>query len=145
MGKILIVIILIASVYGCIPDTGISLPQAFSETIKASEQVLENAFKNRISNIQVEGEGVVIKILPDDLDGSKHQRFIVQLASGKTLLIAHNIDLAPKIISLQKGDEIAFFGEYEWNAQGGIIHWTHRDPGGHHVGGWIDHNGKRYE
>ncbi|QOY51204.1 DUF3465 domain-containing protein [Candidatus Sulfurimonas baltica] len=40
--------------------------------------------------------GDVIRVLSDDNTGSRHQRFIIRLSSGQTLLIAHNIDLAPK-------------------------------------------------
>ena len=52
------------------------------------------AFASRASDIQVEGQGTVIRVLPDDLNGLRHQRFVVQLASGQTLLITHNIDIA---------------------------------------------------
>ena len=110
-----------------------------------TDQLLRNAFENQRSNLQVEGKGKVIKILPDDLDGNRHQRFIVRLSSGQTLLIAHNIDLAPRINSLREGDPIMFYGEYEWSSQGGIIHWTHHDPTGRHIGGWLKHNGKIYQ
>ncbi|MBW2208308.1 MAG: DUF3465 domain-containing protein [Deltaproteobacteria bacterium] len=81
----------------------------------------------------------------NDNQGSRHQRFILRLSSGQTLLVAHNIDLAPKISTLQKGDVVQFFGEYEWNSRGGVIHWTHHDPGGQHVAGWLKHNGRKYE
>ena len=101
------------------------------------------AFASGTSDIQVEGEGTVISVLPDDLDGSRHQRFIVQLASGQTLLISHNIDLAPRIAGLKVGDSVGFNGEYVWNEKGGVIHWTHHDPQGQHVAGWVMHNGKR--
>src|SRR6185436_4094299 len=39
------------------------------------------AFASGTSDVQVEGEGTVLSILSDDVDGSRHQRFIVQLAS----------------------------------------------------------------
>ena len=71
------------------------------------------AFASGTSDVQVEGEGTVIRVLPDDLDGSRHQRFIVQLASGQTLLITHNIDLAPRIAGLKVGDKVGFNGECE--------------------------------
>ena len=103
------------------------------------------AFASRTSNVQVQGEGKVIRVLADDLDGSRHQRFIVQLASGQTLLITHNIDIAPRIDGLKAGDRVSFNGEYVWNAEGGVIHWTHHDPQGRHVAGWVIHDGKTHQ
>ena len=82
--------------------------------------------------------------LPDDREGSQHQRFIVRLSDGQTLLVAHNIDLAPRV-PLDKNDEVRIKGQYEWNEKGGVLHWTHHDPGGRHEEGWIEHQGKRYE
>ena len=108
-------------------------------------EALTAAFENRQSGVQVQGSGEVARVLPDDNDGSRHQRFIVRLASGQTVLIAHNIDLASRVASLKPGDRIEFNGEYEWNERGGVIHWTHRDPRGSHVAGWIKHDGRRYQ
>jgi hypothetical protein len=102
-------------------------------------------FTRSDANTQVRGSGVVIRLLPDDRDGSQHQRFIISLASGQTLLVAHNIDLAPRIDSLNPGDRVEFFGEYEWNEKGGVIHWTHHDPDGSHIDGWVKHKGKLYQ
>jgi hypothetical protein len=104
-----------------------------------------HAFASGASHIQVEGEGTVIRVLPDDLNGPRHQRFIVQLASGQTLLMAHNIDIAPRIDGLKVGDSVRFNGEYVWNEKGGVIHWTHHDPQGRHVAGSITHNGKTFK
>jgi len=42
-------------------------------------------------------------------------------------------------------DQIEFFGEYEWNDKGGVIHWTHDDPEEIHVNGWIFHNNVIYQ
>ena len=97
------------------------------------------------SGQQVQGAGMVLRVLSDDNDGSRHQRFILELSSGRTLLIAHNIDLAPRISSLSSGDSVSFYGQYESNPQGGVIHWTHRDPLGRHTAGWLEHNGRRYQ
>ena len=94
--------------------------------------VLGSAFRNRVSRIEVEGQGTVERILPDDNDGSRHQRFILRLTSGQEVLIAHNIDLAPRLSSVRAGDVVRFKGEYDWNDKGGVIHWTHRDPAGRH-------------
>ncbi|HEY4369322.1 MAG TPA: DUF3465 domain-containing protein [Steroidobacteraceae bacterium] len=108
-------------------------------------QTLAEAFEQRRSNVRVTAAGAVIRILADDVQGSRHQRFLVRADSGQTILIAHNIDLAPRVEELRPGDRVEFSGEYEWNNKGGVVHWTHRDPSGRHVAGWISHGGKRYE
>lgn len=109
------------------------------------DDTIGRAFASRTSDIQVQGRGAVIRLLDDDLNGSRHQRFIVELASGQTLLISHNIDVAPRINGLEVGDSVRFNGEYVWNAKGGVIHWTHHDPRGRHISGWLIHNGKTYQ
>lgn len=106
---------------------------------------LERAIDERRYAYQVYGGGTVVRVLSDDNDGSRHQRFVVELESGRTVLIAHNIDVAPRIDGLRPSDSVSFFGEYEWNERGGVIHWTHHDPRGRHVDGWIDYEGKRFK
>lgn len=95
------------------------------------------AFARHARGAEVEGEGTVAKILPDDLRGSRHQRFLLRVEPGPTVLVAHNVDLARRVAPLRVGDVLSFRGEYVWNARGGIIHWTHRDPDGRHRGGWL--------
>ena len=114
-------------VYGYIQNNP-SVACSFTQESIQSDQAITEAYQNQLSNIQISGSGKVIRILSDDNKGSRHQRFILLLSSGQTLLVAHNIDLAPKISTLQKGDVVQFFGEYKWNSKGGVIHWTHQDP-----------------
>lgn len=122
-----------------ITDSGAGVESA------ARDDAIAAAFDARQSGIQVAGAGTVSRILPDDDDGSRHQRFILQLASGRTLLVSHNIDLAPRIETLREGDSVSFNGVYEWNDRGGLVHWTHHDPQGEHEPGWLRHNGQVYE
>ncbi|MCM8857162.1 MAG: DUF3465 domain-containing protein [Candidatus Thiodiazotropha sp.] len=110
-----------------------------------SDDAITRAFQQRADEVQVHGKGTVFKLLSDDRDGSRHQRFLVRLQSGITLLVAHNIDLAARIDTLESGDKVEFSGLYEWNQKGGVLHWTHHDPQGRHQGGWIKHEGKRYQ
>ena len=105
---------------------------------------ISHLFENRISSVQVEGDGSVKAILRDDLKGSRHQKFILTLPSGITVLIAHNIDLAPRVDTIKIGDQVGFYGEYEWTEKGGVIHWTHHDPAKKHIGGWLKHNDRTY-
>jgi hypothetical protein len=97
------------------------------------------------SGVQVAGDGLVNRILSDDKQGSRHQRIIVRLDSGQTILIEHNIDLAPRLEGIKEGDKVTLFGEYIWNDQGGLVHWTHKDPARKHIDGWIKHDGKIYQ
>ncbi len=107
--------------------------------------VFEQAFNNRQSNLQVTQQGEIIRVLSDDTKGSQHQRCIVKLSSGQTLLIAHNIDIAPRVPRMRTGEQLLFHGEYEWNEKGGVIHWTHHDPNGRHKDGWLEYQGKIYQ
>jgi hypothetical protein len=109
------------------------------------ERLLAHAYKNQLSDLQVQGVARVHKLLPDDNKGSRHQRFIIKFDSGLSVLVAHNIDLAPRLNNLKAGDMLGFNGEYEWNDRGGVLHWTHRDPAGRHAHGWLELNGKRYQ
>ncbi|EGQ8029073.1 DUF3465 domain-containing protein [Vibrio vulnificus] len=117
----------------------------FSVSLYANDAVLQQAYQSQQSDLQVQGFGQVAKVLPDDNDGSRHQKFILKLNSGQTLLVAHNIDLAPRIPNLKVGDSVEFYGEYEWNKKGGVLHWTHKDPQNRHAHGWLKHNGQVYE
>jgi hypothetical protein len=115
-------------------------PSAISD----SDRALQNAFDRRQSKLQIQGKATVYRILDDDLKGSRHQRFLLRTGTGLSLLVAHNIDIAPRIPSIKVGDTVEFYGVYEYNDKGGVLHWTHHDPGGRHVDGWLHHNGKNY-
>jgi len=153
MNKLYLIAVLAAAAYFTFaPDASTSSSQEYAaapgvalETQGSDDAALENAFTNRLSNLQIAGQGTVVKVLPDDNDGSPHQRFIIQLESGQTLLLAHNIDLAQRIDALRAGGIVAFYGEYEWNPKGGVIHWTHHDPQGRHPAGWIKYEGQTYQ
>lgn len=120
-------------------------PAYTESSLAPTTAAVPQALGQQHSNTQVTGEGIVQKVLPDDNQGSRHQRFILALPSGQTVLVAHNIDLAPRIAGLQVGDTVAFNGEYEWNPKGGVVHWTHHDPAGRHPDGWLRHAGRTFQ
>lgn len=105
---------------------------------------LVRLYREQRSGEMVEGGGIVERVLRDDDDGSRHQRFILKVGSGQTLLVSHNIDLASRLADLKAGDRVVFRGQYEWNDQGGVLHWTHHDPSGLRQGGWLQHEGATY-
>jgi len=109
------------------------------------DQLIRQAFENQARHLQVEASGTVVKVLEDDNNPPRHQRFVLKLDNGITLLVAHNIELAERVADLKAGDTLSLNGEYEWNKKGGVVHWTHHDPQGRHVAGWLRHNGKTYQ
>lgn len=124
-------------------DTNVTQTLIAAEN-KVDNSAIEYAFVHKKSDVQVSGGGVVIKLLADDNSGARHQKFLVKINAVQTLLFAHNIDLAPRI-PLQVNDNISFSGEYVYNPKGGIVHWTHHDPHGHHAAGWVSLNGQLYQ
>lgn len=108
--------------------------------------LIRQLFNGMRSDIQVEAEGEVVHLLPDDNDEKPHQLFLVELDNGITVKIAHNTKISP-YVPLKKGDTIRFHGEYEYNDKGGVVHWTHRTQGtrNKHPHGWLLHKGKKYE
>ena len=107
------------------------LPQFFS-----LGHYLNPALNKRDTGTWVEVRGFVNRLLSDDNDGSRHQRFILDIGSRRTLLIAHNIDLAERV-PIGMGDRVHVRGMYEWNDLGGLMHWTHHDPLGVEDGGYV--------
>lgn len=131
------------------PDAGASGPailhRVASVATPGSDSAIDLAYAEHARNLQVAGQGLIVKLLPDDDEGSRHQKFLLQMPSGLTILIAHNIDLAPRLPGLRTGDVVEFSGEYAWNNKGGVVHWTHADPAGRHVAGWLKHAGLIYQ
>ena len=117
-------------------------------SIAESQQQLVKLAKEKRSGQMVEFKARIVKILTDDNDGARHQRFILAIdhtpSPTDSILIAHNIDLAPRV-PIETGDTVTVYGQYEWNERGGVVHWTHHDPGGRHADGWIEHDDQRYD
>jgi len=119
-------------------------PIAEAAPLSKNDRILRRAFRLQLSEIQVTFTGEVKVLLSDDLVGDRHQRFIVRLDSGQTLLVVHNIDIAPRINRLKAGSTVKVRGEYIWNSQGGLVHFTHDALYDDHPGGWILFRGKKY-
>ena len=151
MRKLVVTAIVLAGAYlgyAELGGSGLSQERPFSQAPNlafAAKASAPLAFDHRHAGRQVQGHGLVHKLLPDDNKGSRHQRFILRLQSGQTVLVAHNIDLAPRIGALKRGDRVEFNGVYETNDLGGVVHWTHHDPAGRHENGWLKHNGRVFQ
>jgi len=91
----------------------------------------------------IEERGQVRRLLNDAPHDERHQRFVVRIAGGQTLLVAHNLEIAERV-PLGLGDRIRFRGLYAFNHEGGVVHFTHRDPHGQEAGGWVEYRKTRY-
>ncbi|MGC4027326.1 MAG: DUF3465 domain-containing protein [Steroidobacteraceae bacterium] len=121
------------------------VPDASAVPVQAGQDPAATAFARRASGEWMYLQGKVERILADDNDGSRHQRFILKTSEGHTVLVAHNIDVAPRLDGLRTGETLGVRGEYQWNELGGVMHWTHHDPHGQRQGGYIERMGRRYE
>lgn len=92
----------------------------------------------------VEGGGLTVtKLLPDDNNGLKHQKWMVRLSNGFTMQAVYNSDLCPRV-PLKVGDVIAMGGQFIWTKGGALLHWLHHDPKGRRPDGFVFVNGKFY-
>ena len=103
-------------------------------------------FHNHQSNVEVTADGTVVRLLPDRTSSTgTHEQFIVKLSSADvTVEVEHNISIAPRV-PVALDDHVIVHGEYVWNDEGGLIHFTHHDPAPAHEGGWIELRGVRYQ
>jgi hypothetical protein len=109
-----------------------------------SDAQLVKAVQSQKRTHFVRGGGLtVVKILPDDRQGSPHQLFLVKTSSNQIIKIVSNLDLCEKV-PVVVGSIISAGGEFIWTDRGGLLHWTHHDPRGRRPHGFIEFNGKVY-
>ena len=117
-------------------------PAGYDATVDGN--AVQQAYANSQSGKWLEARGHIKRVLRDDNEGARHQKFILEMDDGHTVMVAHNIDLA-KRIPAHEDLLLTVRGRYEWNDRGGVIHWTHHDPDGRLQGGWIEVDDVRYE
>ncbi len=113
---------------------------------QADDPAIVRDYQQHRSNVEVTADGTVVRVLADRTGPSgPHQQFLVKLSSGDlTVLVEHNLTVGARV-PVAEGDHVVVHGEYVWNAEGGLIHFTHHDPRGTHEGGFIQDRGKTYD
>lgn len=95
------------------------------------------------SGIWVKLSGHIVRLLPDDdIDGG-HQRLVIDIGNGRTLLVTHNLALSDRVPA-GIGDRLYLRGRFEWNERGGLVHWTHDDPFRKEPAGYIRFRGSTF-
>jgi len=105
---------------------------------------VEKAYLNQQSGAMVEVSGQVTRILTDDKDDLQHQKFVIRLQNGQSLLVVHNTVDAEQV-PIVIHNEVTVRGEYSWTEPGGLIHWTRRDHSAERRHGWIEYQGRKYD
>ncbi len=111
--------------------------------------VAYDAWRSGTSHVEVTVGGVVARVLGTRVGRrGAHEGFLLHLSGadgrGLTVRVEDNVDLTGPI-PLREGESVEVRGEYIFDARGGIVHYTHRDPRGHHLSGYVLADGKFYQ
>jgi len=117
-------------------------------TDAGSNAVVYDAWRAGRSHIEVTASGSVARVLGQRQGPSgDHEGFLVHLRGadghGLTVRVEDNVDITGPL-TLKDGDDVVVRGEYIYDPRGGLIHYTHHDPRGRHVPGYVRVNGRLY-
>jgi hypothetical protein len=132
---------------------GLSLVAACSATTAATAlDDIRGACNTGAQHVEAHLSGYVARVLGIRAGASgSHEGFIlatadcshkIQTCPVASLKVEDNVDITG-VIPLRRGERVELQGQYECND--GVIHWTHRDPRGRHIAGYIRVNGNTYQ
>ena len=99
------------------------------------------------SDVEVIGQGSVLAILGTRNGPSGvHEGFLLKLTGGCDLMVRveTNVGITGPL-PLHPGETATVKGVFDDDADGGVIHWTHHDPSGRHIAGYVEAGGKIYQ
>ncbi|MDT8437909.1 MAG: DUF3465 domain-containing protein [Wenzhouxiangellaceae bacterium] len=110
-----------------------------------TNQRLIDAFQEGRTGFWITAESSVREVLGDETIGGKlHQKFSFQPAPNMTVQVRHSLADSQRV-PVQPGDAVRVQGYYQWDARGGFISRTFLDPQQPGSGGWVEHDGSRYD
>lgn len=112
--------------------------------VESGFAIVEHAFRVRQSGIMTEVTGTVVRILLDDKDDLRNQKFVIRLPNDQSVLVVHDQKAGGRV-PVSVGDTVLVRGEYMWTETGGTFRNTQRDFSPRRLHGWIDHEGDRYQ
>jgi len=113
------------------------------ESLLVSQQGIIDAQTQQLRRVEVTTFVQVLRLLPTDENGWRHQKFLIRLNNGTTVLVANDLTMG-QMVPVNPGDIVEIKGEYIWTRRGGVLHWTHHTDDAH-PGGWIRLGGKVYQ
>jgi hypothetical protein len=99
------------------------------------------------SGVEVIAQGTVLGVLgTNEGPSGEHEGFLLGLKQDCDLMlrVETNVDITGPV-PVQDGQVVTVKGQFEDDAEGGVIHWTHHDPSGRHVAGYVEIAGKLYQ
>jgi hypothetical protein len=97
--------------------------------------VASDLFRRHESGEWVTLSGVIQERLGDTYGRFQHQRFILGCANGTHILVVNDVSIGQRVPLVLHG-RVTVRGQYVWDSQGGVVHFTHHaDDGG--KSGWI--------
>lgn len=108
---------------------------------KPDNSRLIEAFAEGRTGVWVSGHGTVAQVFPVS---GEDQRMLVRVDEGFSVLLRHRIGSSGPV-PVSRGDLVAFHGRYEFHGGGGEMLLTHADPAQPGGGGWVIHQGQRYQ
>ena len=109
-----------------------------------SNDRLISSFEEGRTGIWVSAEAPVVQSLGDEDIGGRRQRFTIRPTEGVTVQVRHSLDNSNRV-PVERGDVVRVSGYYQWDARGGFISRTYSDPDQPGGGGWVEHDGQRYD
>lgn len=106
---------------------------------------LVRAVRSQKAQFYIEaGNLVVTKLLPDDRNGLKHQKWEARLSNGEVIQVVYNSDMGDRV-PVKIGDKFGVGGQFVWGRQRmGVMHWLHEDKREKRPDGYVFFNGTVY-
>lgn len=108
------------------------------------DKALVQALKNQRRAHFIQAANLTVsRLLEDDNDGLRHQKWVAKTSVGQSVTIVYNVDMGIRV-PLQVGDKFAVGGEFIWTKTGGLLHWVHEDPRDKRPDGYVYVDGVIY-
>jgi hypothetical protein len=97
------------------------------------------AYTQQASRKEVIAQGTIVDVLGESEGrGGEHEGYLLKLDGDCDLLLRVETNLSiTGPIPIRRREQVIVKGEYEYDAEGGVLHWTHHDPSARHVAGYV--------
>lgn len=112
--------------------------------IEPGFMTVQDAYRYHQTGMMAEVTGTVARVLLDDKGDPRHQKFIIRMPNGQSLLVLHD-QVSGDRVPVKVDDTVLVRGEYQWTETGGTLRFTQRDYSPRRMHGWIEHQGRRYD